>query len=253
MKRQMPVILVVVSLPHDRKLLSQRLAASNYEVLTASDVLEAHRVFAERPSDLVIVDVDMPRDEGLSFCRRLRAVSDVRLIVLSSRAEETDKVTALALGADSYLTKPFGVGELLARVRAILRRDEQSMNGSGKYDFGEFSIDLGTKRVTRQGVEVKLTPTEFELLSLFARNAGKVLTYRYILEAIWGIAHKDEREYLRAYVYNLRRKIEQDARAPTHILNVLGVGYRFALATDTPKHPEVLPSSEVLAGTGSAN
>ncbi|MBI2642547.1 MAG: response regulator transcription factor [Candidatus Wildermuthbacteria bacterium] len=232
MKRQAPVILVVVSLPQDRKLLSQHLAALHYEVLTASDVSEARKVFTELPPNLVIVDVDMPGDEGLLFCSRLRAISNVPLIVLSSRAKESDIVTALKLGADSYLTKPFGVGELLARVHAILRRAEQNQDtGNGTYDFDGLSVDLGAQRVTRHGSEVNLSPIEFSLLSLLVRNAGKVLTHRYILEAIWGSEYTEERDYLRAYVYNLRRKIEPNAKAPTHILNVIGVGYQFALTS----------------------
>ncbi|OHA63545.1 MAG: hypothetical protein A2842_01850 [Candidatus Wildermuthbacteria bacterium RIFCSPHIGHO2_01_FULL_48_25] len=242
MRRQKSVILVIASLPHSRRLMSLHLGV-DYEVLTASDVPEARNVFTEAQPDLVIVDVDMPGDEGFVFCKRLRAFSDVPLIVLSSRAKESDKVTALELGVDNYLTKPFGMGEFQARVRAVLRRTEESRDiGNGKYEFDELSVDLGRRRVTSRGKEVMLTPTELALLSVFVRNAGKMLTHRYVLEEVWGSAYTEEREYLRAYVYNLRRKIEPNARVPRHILNAPGVGYQFAPAIGN-QHADVLAST----------
>ncbi|MBI4220990.1 MAG: response regulator transcription factor, partial [Chloroflexi bacterium] len=187
-------------------------------------------------------------------CKRIREISDVPIIILSARGREFDKVTALDFGADDYLTKPFGVAELLARVRAALRRGVRDLDtGNGNYEFGDLSLDLSLRKVIKAGKEVKLTPTEFSLLSLFVRNAGKILTHRYVLEAVWGGAYTDEREYLRAYVYNLRRKIEPDARAPMHILNVPGVGYQFSTggagaASATPKPAAPVPAAAVPVG-----
>ncbi|MDP2637121.1 MAG: winged helix-turn-helix domain-containing protein, partial [bacterium] len=183
-----------------------------------------------------------PRDDGFVLCSRLRAVSDVPIIILSSRAKESDRAAALEPGVE-YLMKPFGIGELMVRVRAILRRVGQYREiGNGTYEFDELSVDLGARLVTSRGKRVMLTPTEFALLSVFVRNAGKVLTHRYVLEAVWGSAFTEEREYLRAYVYNLRRKIEPNVRVPRHILNAPGVGYQFAPAIGN-QHVDVLAST----------
>lgn len=228
MRPRKSVILVVEPEPQLCRLIQMQLGAQEYDVVTASDGVEALKIFEELPIDLVILEMVMPGLGGNEFCRSVREISSIPIIVLSVRATEADKVTALDLGADDYLIKPFGSGEFLARVRVALRHGVRDLRlENGVYSFGELSIDLATRRMMRNGLKIRLTPTEFALLSLLVRNAGKVLTHRYILEAVWGPAYREERDYLRAYIYNLRKKIEVDARSPQLILGVSGVGYQF--------------------------
>jgi len=228
MQRKVPAILVVDDEPETVKYLRMNLAARGYQVLTAADGTEALKVFDERPVDLVLLDLTMPGIDGFQVCQRLRQTCDVPIVVLSARGRESDKVRALDLGADDYLTKPFGVEELLARVRAALRRVPSATGDGGQsYSFGEYQLDGSSRRLLRNGVEVNLTPTEFSLLSLLVRNAGKVLTHRTLLTSVWGSEYTNEEHYLWTYMRSLRRKLKDNAKAPTFIFTEPGVGYRF--------------------------
>ncbi len=179
--------------------------------------------------DLVILDIMMPKMDGFEVCRRLREWSQIPTIMLSARGDETDKVKCLDLGADDYLTKPFGTRELLARVRAVLRRTEATKTVSTPplFTSGDLRISFAQRQVTVAGKEVKLTPTEYSLLQEFVLNAGKTLTHSYLLDRVWGPEYRDEREYLHVFVHRLRTKLEPDATNPKYIMTVPGVGYRF--------------------------
>lgn len=178
--------------------------------------------------DLVILDLGLPDGDGVQFVREFRHWSAVPVLVLSARSAEREKITALDAGADDYLTKPFAVGELLARVRALLRRTQQMQAPAAAHvQFADVSVDLARRTVSRGGVPVHLTPTEYRLLALLLGNAGKVLTHRYLLREIWGPGQGDNSHYLRVYVGHLRQKLEVDAAQPRHILTETAVGYRF--------------------------
>jgi two-component system KDP operon response regulator KdpE len=170
----------------------------------------------------------MPGPDGFAVCQAIRQRSAVPIIMLSARGQEKDKVKALDLGADDYLTKPFGIEELLARVRAALRRGQMEGPATAEVlDAGDLRIDFAARRVTREGAEVRLTPTEYALLVQLARSAGKVLTHTVLLQRVWGPEYRDESDYLWAYVRRLRRKLEADPEHPRHLLTEPGVGYRF--------------------------
>lgn len=180
-----------------------------------------------RKPDLVILDLGLPDMDGVELIRDLRGWSEVPVLILSARTTENDKIVALDSGADDYLTKPFGVGELLARVRALLRRQGKG-NGSGAVvSFGDVQVDLSRRSVTRGGQPVHLTQIEYRLLSLMIANPGKVLTHRHLLREIWGPAFVESSHYLRVYVGHLRQKLEADPAQPQHIRTETGVGYRF--------------------------
>ena len=226
-----PVILVVDDEAAMRKYVAANLKARGYEVLTAADGSEGLKLIAERPFDLLILDIMMPGPDGLEILQAVRRDMDVPVIVLSARGREDDKVTALDLGADDYLTKPFGVEELLARVRAALRRGGAAPRGPlPPYHAGDLEVDFGARRVRRGGTELALTPKEYEILAYLARNAGKVLTHRQILQAVWGGEYGDEADYVWTYVRRIRRKIEPDPEHPRYLLTAPGVGYRVPTA-----------------------
>ncbi|MEP7273091.1 MAG: response regulator transcription factor [Acidobacteriota bacterium] len=223
-------ILVVDDEPQITRVLRLSLQTHGYEVRVAADGESALEVFTDWSPELVITDLSMPNLGGIELCRRLRERSVVPIIVLSARGEERTKVEALDAGADDYVSKPFGIDELLARIRAGLRRASQPAvdKGSGTViEVGEFRIDLETRSVTVGGREIHLTPKEFDLLFHFAKNAGKVLTHRTLLAAVWGGNYVEQTEYLRVFVGNLRKKIEKDASSPVYILTEPWVGYRF--------------------------
>jgi len=181
-----------------------------------------------RKPDLVVLDLGLPDGNGVDFIRDFRGWSSVPIIVLSARAAEAEKIEALDAGADDYLTKPFGVGELLARVRASLRRTSAAAPGSGAvFRFGDVEVDQATRTVTRAGQRVHLTPIEYRLLSLLIANAGKVLTHRHLLREVWGPTFVESNHYVRIYVGHLRQKLETDPAQPRHLLTETGVGYRF--------------------------
>ncbi|HEV2581309.1 MAG TPA: response regulator transcription factor [Ktedonobacteraceae bacterium] len=213
-----------------RDFVSRNLRARGFDVLEASNGLEAMATWEQEHPHLLILDIMMPRMDGLEVCRRVREHSAVPIIVLTALDAESDKVTALALGADDYLTKPFGVEELLARVRAVLRRTQWDIpqpSGDIK-QFGELEIDLSGHIVRLRGAEVRLSPTEFAVLKQLILHAGKVLTHRMLLQSIWGAEYGGEAEYLRVYVNRLRQKLEPDPANPRYLLTEPGVGYRFA-------------------------
>jgi two-component system, OmpR family, KDP operon response regulator KdpE len=212
-----------------RDFVSRNLRARGFEVLEASNGLEALALWEREDPHLLILDIMMPRMDGLEVSRRVREHSSVPIIVLTALDSESDKVTALDLGADDYLTKPFGVEELLARVRAVLRRTQsETMPPTGGIKhFGDLEIDLSGHIVRLRGVEVRLSPIEFSFLEQLIIHAGKVLTHRILLQRIWGPEYGGEAEYLRVYINRLRQKLEPDPANPRYLLTEPGVGYRF--------------------------
>jgi two-component system KDP operon response regulator KdpE len=204
------------------------LRARGYELDVAGTGAEALRAFADRPPDLIILDLGLPDIEGTEVCRRIRAESAVPIVVLSARGAESDKVNALDLGADDYVTKPFGPEELLARIRVALRRVQSADDREkGQLKAGDLTIDYDRRRVLRGETEIRLTPKEFELLSFLARNHDRVLTHRIILKEIWGSNAVEQPEHLWTLVAQLRKKIEPDAANPRYVLSEPWVGYRF--------------------------
>ena len=216
-----------------RDFIRRNLHARGFEVVEANNGLEAVALWERENPDLLILDIMMPRMDGLEVCRRVREHSAVPIIVLTALDDESDKVAALDLGADDYLTKPFGVEELLARVRAVLRRTqgETLPQKSGLKQFGDIEIDLDGHIVRLRGIEVRLSPTEFAFLKQLILNAGKVVTQRTLLQTIWGPQYSGEAEYLRVYINRLRQKLEKDPANPSYLLTEPGIGYRFV----TPK------------------
>ncbi len=223
-----PHILVIDDEPQILRALRTILTARQFRVSTASRGEEGLALAVAGAPDLVILDMSLPDMDGLEVCRRLREWSQVPIVVLSVRDSERDKVAALDHGADDYLTKPFGIEELLARIRVALRHSVQA-SGSKQTTIkaGPISIDLVQHIVTRDGAEVKLTATEYNLLTYLASHAGRVLTHRMILSAVWNNADADRVEYLRVYMRQLRKKLEPDPERPQVLITEPGVGYRF--------------------------
>jgi two-component system KDP operon response regulator KdpE len=204
------------------------LRSRGYDVDVAATAADALRIVAEHPPDLIVLDLGLPDLEGTEVCRRVREQSAVPILVLSARAAEGDKVNALDLGADDYITKPFGPEELLARIRVALRRVVADENEeTGRLQVGDLTIDYDRRRLLRGGVEIRLTPKEFELLSLLARNHDRVLTHRAILKEIWGAGAVQQPEHLWTLVAQLRKKLEPDPANPRYLLSEPWVGYRF--------------------------
>jgi two-component system, OmpR family, KDP operon response regulator KdpE len=223
-------ILVVDDEAQIRTALARALDARGYEVDTAADGQEALDQAAIQLPDLVVLDLNMPAMGGLEVTRRIRAWSSVPILVLSVREEEPDKISALDLGADDYLTKPFGVGELLARVRALLRRTDAGAEKTPPvFRLGQVEIDMGAHRVERAGEDIHLTKTEWALLDAFVGASGKLLTHRWLLERVWGDGYGDDVEVLRVFISQLRKKIEPDAHRPQAIVTEPGVGYRWSV------------------------
>jgi two-component system KDP operon response regulator KdpE len=228
--KQQPRILIVDDEPQLARVLRTGLKTHGYDVRVAADGVSALETFGDWRPDLVVTDLAMPNMGGLELCRRLRSLSQLPIIVLSVRGEERTKVEALDAGADDYVTKPFGMDELLARVRAQLRRAQASAVAEARADLledGDFRIDLAARSVSVRGAEVHLTPKEYDLLVHFLRHAGKVLTHRTLLGAVWGGNYTEQGEYLRVFVGQLRKKIEPDPSSPRYILTEPWVGYRF--------------------------
>jgi two-component system KDP operon response regulator KdpE len=222
-----PRILVVDDEPQLTRVLLRSLTAQGYEVRIAGDGDFALQTFHDWPPSLVITDLAMPNMDGLELCRTLRQVSDVPIIVLSVRGEEKTKVKALDTGADDYVTKPFSMDELLARIRAALRRQPTTDLSSPILTTGEFRIDLDAHTITQGGADLRLTPKEFDLMVYLVRNAGKVLTHRALLAAVWGGDYTEQHEYLRVFIGQLRKKIEPNPSKPQYILTEPWIGYRF--------------------------
>ena len=220
-------ILVVDDEPQLTRVLRRSLSTNGYEVRVAGDGEFALQTFRDWPAALVITDLAMPNMGGLELCRRLRAISEVPIIVLSVRGEEKTKVEALDAGADDYVSKPFGMDELLARIRAALRRKPPTDPGAHILEAGEFRIDLEAHMATQSGKDLRLTPKEFDLMVHLFKNAGKVLTHRSLLGAVWGGDFTEQTEYLRVFIGQLRKKIEPDPSNPRYILTEPWIGYRF--------------------------
>lgn len=222
-----PRLLVVDDEPPMRRFLRASLTAAGYVVEEADTGAEALRVAASHPPDAVLLDLGLPDMDGVEVARRLREWSAVPIVVLSARGRENDKIEALDAGADDYVTKPFAIGELTARLRAALRRsartegDEQAI-----VTTGPLAIDLGRRRVTLAGADVKLTPIEYRLLAVLARHAGRVLTHAALLREVWGPGSTTQHHYLRVFMAQLRRKLEADSSRPQLLLTEPGVGYR---------------------------
>jgi len=223
-------ILIVDDEPQITRVLRRSLTTQGYDVRTAADGESALETLGDWPPDLVVTDLSMPNMNGLELCKRLRSISQIPIIVLSVRGEEQIKVEALDAGADDYVTKPFGMEELLARVRAALRRAPEQHEDDPALtalEAGDFRVDLETRGVTVQTREVHLTPKEYDLLVYLIRHPGKVLTLRTLLAAIWGGNYVEQTEYFRAFVGQVRKKIEPDPSSPRYILTEPWIGYRF--------------------------
>lgn len=226
-------ILVVDDEPQIQRFLKPALIAAGFDVETAATAAEARRLAATRAPDLMVLDLGLPDGDGKSVIETVRAFSAMPIIVLSARDQETEKIAAFDLGADDYVEKPFGIGELLARIRAALRHSAPQQNLPEERRFGRVVLDIAHRRVLVDGKPVHLTPKEFELFELLAANPDKVITHRQALIRIWGPAHGEDVQYLRVVIAQLRAKLEEDPKAPSLILNEAGVGYRLAPAQAT--------------------
>lgn len=221
-----PTILVIDDEPQIRKMLQIVLENSGYKVSNAATGMNGISLAASLQPDLILLDIGLPDRNGLDILNDLRQWYKKPILILSVFNKEEDIVGALDFGADDYITKPFRTGELLARIRTSMRR-QTSPNSSSKFDAGNITIDLETRTVLCNGENLKLTSTEYNLLTLFIQNDGKVLTHGYLLKEIWGEGYQSETQYLRVFVAQLRKKIEVDPNEPKHILTESGVGYRF--------------------------
>ena len=226
-----PQILIVDDEPQIRKLLEITLQGNNYKVYEATTAKEALVMAANHPPDLILLDLGLPDENGHSVLQKLREWYKRPIIILSVQSNEQDIVKALDNNASDYLIKPFRTGELLARIRAALRKTAFEENNPVIY-FGDLRIDLSARTVKRNEEWIKLTSTEYTLLSILAKNEGKVLTHQYLLREVWGSAFTDQSQYLRVYIAQLRKKIENDPNRPAHILTESGVGYRFVAKND---------------------
>jgi two-component system KDP operon response regulator KdpE len=227
-----PIALLVEDEAPIRHFVRNALEADGWKVVEAPTLKRARIDVGSRTPDLVILDLGLPDGDGVDFIIELRRSSAVPIIILSARVDESDKIGALDAGADDYLTKPFGVGELLARVRAMLRRQRQpGLDAHGILDLGDVRIDVQARQVTRGGQPVHLTPTEYRLLSVLAKNAGRVVSNPQLLREVWGPAHAENGHYLRIYMGHLRQKLEDDPARPKLLLTETAVGYRIPLPT----------------------
>jgi two-component system KDP operon response regulator KdpE len=226
-----PVIVLIEDEPPIRKFLRATLISQGYHLFESATGADGLVEVATRQPDVVIIDLGLPDMDGLEVIRRVREWSRVPIIVLSARGQERDKITALDTGADDYVSKPFGAGELLARIRVALRHLAGATRAEDDATFtvGELHVDLARRHVFVGGKEIHLTPIEYRLLMVLIRHAGKVLTHRQLLTDVWGPAHTDQAHYLRVYMAQLRRKLEADPARPRYLLTEPGVGYRLTL------------------------
>ena len=221
-----PVVLLVEDEPQMRRFLRAALTSHGYRLVEAGTGQEAIALSTSHNPEVVLLDLGLPDLDGLEVTRRLREFTKVPILVLSARGREDDKVAALDAGADDYVTKPFGTNELLARLRVALRHAQGEAKAEPTFELGPLHIDYARREVTKAGAPVKLTPIEYRLLACLAKNVGKVLTHRQILKDVWGPAHGDDTHYLRVYMAQLRRKLEDDPSNPAFLLTEPGVGYR---------------------------
>lgn len=222
-------VLVVDDEPQIRRFLRTSLGAHGYTVLEAANAQEVLLKATDERPDIVILDLGLPDLDGMEVVRRIREWSKVPIIILSVRGRESDKIAALDAGADDYVTKPFGMGELMARIRAALRNRLADETDEPVYRNGGLEVDLAKRQVKVDGREIKLTPNEYELLRVLVMNAGKVVTHQHLLREVWGPADVDQTHYVRVYVGQLRQKIEADSSQPRYILTEPGVGYRLVV------------------------
>ena len=226
-----PRILIVEDEANIRRFVRLTLAAEGYEVFEAASLERGLIEAGTRRPDMLVLDLGLPDGDGIDLIRDLRAWSQAPVIVLSARSREDDKIAALDAGADDYLVKPFGAGELLARVRAQLRRwQDRTADGAPQIAFGDVVVDLVKRCVTRAGDALHLTPIEYRLLVYLVQHGGRVLTHLQLLQAIWGPGHSEDTHYVRVHMANLRKKIEADPSRPRHLLTEAGVGYRFVMS-----------------------
>ena len=225
-----PLILIVEDEPPIRRFLRASLADEGYRFNEAETGQEALKLAAREPADVILLDLGLPDIDGIEVLQQLRGWSQIPVIVLSARGQENDKVRALDAGADDYLTKPFGVGELLARIRVALRRAASSASPTAEpvFQTGDLKLDLAAHRVWLADKEIHLTPIEYRLLTTLVKHAGKVLTHRFLLKEVWGPDQTYETHYLRVFMATLRRKIEENPARPRYLLTEQGVGYRLA-------------------------
>lgn len=221
-------VLLVEDEAQIRRFVRSALEGEGHLVLECGTLAYGMAQVREAKPQLAILDLGLPDGDGIGFIRELRTYSEIPVLVLSARSAEGEKIRALDAGADDYLTKPFSTGELLARVRALLRRNRRdSFAAETLFHFGDVEVDLVRRQVTRKGDIVHLTPIEYRLLCAMLANSNKVMTYRHLLRAVWGNAHSESNHYLRIYVSHLRQKLEVDPAQPKHFLTETGVGYRF--------------------------
>jgi two-component system, OmpR family, KDP operon response regulator KdpE len=223
-----PSILVIDDEPQIQRFLKPSLTAAGYHVAQALTAAAALKAIVEREHDLILVDLGLPDLDGKDLIRTIRQKHATAIIVLSAREEETEKIEALDAGADDFVNKPFSIGELLARMRAAMRRGHIEPLKQTKFEFGDIAIDTIRHEVAKAGSPIHLTPKEFDLLVILARHSGRVVTHRHILKTVWGPAHVEDTQYLRVFIGQLRQKIETTPDAPTLIQTEPGVGYRIA-------------------------
>ena len=227
-----PLILLIEDELPIRRFLRASLGGAGYRLAEAETGQQGLRMAAAQPPDLVILDLGLPDMDGLQIIAELRHWSQMPILILSARGQEKDKVMALDRGADDYLSKPFGMNELLARLRVALRHQArlrgQPADAAARFSVGELTVDLEARRVFRRSQEVHFTPIEYRLLTTFVQHAGKVLTHRFLLNEVWGPGHGEEIHYLRVFTANLRRKLEDNPARPRYLLTEQGVGYRLA-------------------------
>ncbi|WP_194727285.1 two-component system response regulator KdpE [Noviherbaspirillum malthae] len=228
MKEIVPVALLVEDEPQIRRFVRTALADEGWQVFEADTMQRGLIEAGMRKPDLIVLDLGLPDGDGVALIREVRSWSPLPIIVLSARADETDKIHALDAGADDYLTKPFGVGELLARVRSLLRRLQRPV-GNATVSFGNVTVDPQARLVSKSGEPVHLTPTEYRLLTVLLTNAGRVVTNLQLLRQVWGPSHSESGHYLRIYMGHLRQKLEDDPAQPQYLLTETGVGYRLML------------------------
>ena len=237
-------ILVVDDDPQIRRVMRVTLTGHSYEVNDARSGEEALDKIRESRFDLVLLDMNMPGMGGLETCREIRRQSEIPIIMLTVRDTEADKIVALDAGADDYVTKPFGSGELLARIRAALRRTPGSQGPAGRLHLGSAVVDFDTRQIAANGAQSRLTPKEFDLLRYLVVHANKVISHRELLQAVWGPDYGDQVDYLRVVVNQLRKKLEQTPSDPVHLLTEPWVGYRLYLPQDPREFPPPTESSD---------
>lgn len=235
MSKTGPVVLVIEDEPQIRRFLRHTLSSEGYTLLEATSAKDGMAEAASHPPDIILLDLGLPDMDGLEVIRNIRTWSQAPIIIISARGQEHDKVAALDIGANDYLTKPFGIPELMARIRVLLRSASRTGGGDNKdavFTVGELSVDLGRRVVKFHGKEVRVTPIEFKLLSVLVKHAGKVLTHRQLLNEVWGPDNTEEANYLRVYIHQLRHKIEDDPARPKYLTTETGVGYRLRTAPE---------------------